>query len=177
MSFQRVHKMKLVSRCVLFLADFLPLFIILDILYVGTTLWNSITTIAVTVISVISYLYWRYILNKDRDIYDGTVSEVTDIGNQYVNYIISYLGLLFPLPLMHHLRGFPLFVALMVVVFLIYINTSLLFYNPILTIFSYRFYNVKFKDMGQVYVLTKREVKVDEQLSVKQLVQGVFVAD
>lgn len=177
MSFQRVHKMKLVSRCVLFLADFLPLFIILDILYVGTTLWNSITTIAVTVISVISYLYWRYILNKDRDIYDGTVSEVTDIGNQYVNYIISYLGLLFPLLLMHDLRGFLIFVALMVVVFLIYINTSLLFYNPILTIFSYRFYNVKFKDMGQVYVLTKREVKVDEQLSVKQLVQGVFVAD
>ncbi|MHB1811718.1 MAG: hypothetical protein ACYCPR_04810 [Thermoplasmataceae archaeon] len=169
--------MKLVSRCVLFLADFLPLFIILDILYVGTTLWNSITTIAVTVISVISYLYWRYILNKDRDIYDGTVSEVTDIGNQYVNYIISYLGLLFPLLLMHDLRGFLIFVALMVVVFLIYINTSLLFYNPILTIFSYRFYNVKFKDMGQVYVLTKREVKVDEQLSVKQLVQGVFVAD
>lgn len=169
--------MKLVSRCVLFLADFLPLFIILDILYVGTTLWNSVTTIAVTVISVISYLYWRYILNKDRDIYDGTVSEVTDIGNQYVNYIISYLGLLFPLLLMHDLRGFLIFVALMVVVFLIYINTSLLFYNPILTIFSYRFYNVKFKDMGQVYVLTKREVKVDEQLSVKQLVQGVFVAD
>jgi hypothetical protein len=78
---------------------------------------------------------------------------------------------------MHDLRGFLIFVALMVVVFLIYINTSLLFYNPILTIFSYRFYNVKFKDMGQVYVLTKREVKVDEQLSVKQLVQGVFVAD
>jgi hypothetical protein len=166
---------KSVNRIVLFLADFLLLFVILDIIYLGTQYWYFY--VSVSGASVLSYIYWYAILHNKNDVYAYEISEVTDLGNQYVNYIISYIGILLPLLLLQDYKGFVIFLILFFMVFIAYLYSDLLFYNPILTIFRYHFYEVKVKEVGQIHLISRVPVKIKQPLNMKLIVQGTYLAD
>jgi hypothetical protein len=166
--------MRLGSKVVLFVADFLPLFVILDILYFFNH--YRLFLFLVSFLSALCYVFWYSLLHNGHDVYTYTIQEVTELGNQYVNYIISYVGVLVPLLVLHGYQGIAVFVVVFLLIFTAYVNSDVLFYNPILSIFSYHFYEVKLREVGQVRVISKRPIKIETTVIMKLMVQGTYVA-
>lgn len=158
----------------LFLGDLLPLFIIGLLFYIQPFyIVQFLFFLGLLIISAIGAYYWKIAINRtrnfNRDIRkDKTViRKVEDRGSIYTVYIVTYISVL-PL-LSKSLAGLISFVVILLIAYSLYINSDMLFYNPILALFGYRFYRVEIEqnpnsdgEANEIYVISKSRIRVDK---------------
>ena len=158
----------------LFLGDLLPLFIIGLLFYIQPFyIVQFVFFLVLLIISAIGAYYWKIAINRtrnfNRDIRkDKTViKKVEDRGSIYTVYIVTYISVL-PL-LSKSLAGLISFVVILLIAYSLYINSDMLFYNPILALFGYRFYRVEIEqnpdsdgEANEIYVISKSRIRVDK---------------
>lgn len=163
------------KRTLLFLGDFLPLFLIGMLFSIPSLNLTELTVfIALFIISIIGTYYWKIALdsavNSNRDSRkDNTIIKaVEDKGNIYTNYIMTYISVL-PL-LSHNWEGLASFVIILLIVYSLYMNSDMLFYNPILGGIGYKFYRVEIENISdsisqskEIYVISKVKIKKSEK--------------
>ncbi len=148
--------MNLAARSLVFLGDMIPLFVIAFIQSLaGHSVIFAYIFLSVIFVSIAGNVYWlrtiKKYLNGRREYTE--VIDVEDRSLVYTIYIVSYFSLI---PIFtHSVYGLLSFVIIMLVIYSVYINSDIVFYNPVLALNGYKFYALKVKDKGSIYFLTK----------------------
>jgi len=159
------------QKTLLFLGDLLPLYII-GITFSIQPFYETQFIIFSTlfVISLIGTCYWEITIKKiksfNRDLRkDKTIiKKVEDKGGIYTVYIVTYISVL---PLMSkNLAGIISFGVILLIAYSLYINSDMLFYNPILGLLNYKFYKVEIEqnpgpdsETIEIYAISKLKIK------------------
>ncbi len=158
----------------LFLGDLLPLFIIGLLFYIQPFyIIQSIFFLVLLIISAMGAYYWKIAIketvryNRDARKDKTIIKRVEDRGSIYTVYIVTYISVL-PL-LSKSLAGLVSFGVILLIAYSLYINSDMLFYNPILALFGYRFYRVEIEQnpdsdgyINEIYVISKSRIRVDK---------------
>ncbi len=162
----------------LFLGDLLPLFIIGFVFSVyPLILIQYIIFLAITCFSIYGTYLWINTINslpknynRDTRFDDRLIVGIEERGSIYTVYMVTYISLI-PL-LSGTIPGLIAFGIIILIVYSLYINTDMLFYNPVLAFLGYRFYRVevakqeegheRFRD--EIYVITKIKLTKTEDI-------------
>ena len=162
----------------LFLSAYLPFFLILAIKN-----WFNWYTVGILCLGIIYSCVWflmiRTVKNKFAepykiaDMYDKTKDTLTYL----IPYIIAFIG--FDL---NNWQNLVALLILIVIVFAVYMNSDLLYFNPLLSIFGYKIYQIKAEKsqfIGEKYlqitVLTSQQMKIGDRIRVWDLSDNVFL--
>ncbi len=173
--------MRLWVKVGLFLSSYLPLFLILVI----KNWFNIYMTILIAIISLICLLIWISIIKISKkgtaEAYKVLKSEdkTKESLNYLIPYIISFIG--FDL---NKWQDWGALIILLTILFVVYLNSDLLYINPILSFFRYKIFSVEvYKPVigsegtkFEILLLTKKNrIKRDEELIVKDIDEGIFL--
>ena len=164
--------MRLWVRWVLFGSSYTPFFLILLIRDQCKTPVLSWTLAAIVVISnlvLVSLLFRNTKMNADRN---GTVKTVESKSGDALNYIVTYVIPFLDLKPEEDLV--PLLI-LMAVVGILYVNSNLLYTNPMLSFCGFRVYEVTLADpdQDQPLILMTRKGRP----AIKASVRGVLLTE
>jgi len=166
------------ERSLIFMGDFFLLFIIFIVeSYAYGLNWIVLIIIAVPLIgiSMSGLLYLRSLLRNSQKfgIEKREIKSIDDRTNLYVIYMMTFISLL-PLFLGRNwlIQSIAFFI-IMLIIYSIYINSDLLFYNPILGLFGYKYYKVTTPDENEIFIITSRGKKV----KIKEMVTLYIVTD
>ena len=154
----------------LFLGDLFPLFLIglmfsIDPFYEAQTIVFSIL-IAFSAFG--SFLWWNTIqkiesekFTRDSRKDNKKIQKIEERGSIYTVYMVTFISII-PL-LSGTLSGLIAFGIIILIVYSIYINSDMLFYNPLLALFGYKFYRIEVRDpeekdedeSDEIYVISK----------------------
>jgi hypothetical protein len=171
--------MRLLVKLGLFLSAYLPLFLILAIKN-----WYSVTATIIFLFVVLYSFIWFlmiWIVNKETTDSFNVISmenKTKDALTYLVPYIISFIG--FDINKWQDLTAL---LILLVILFAVYVNSDLLYINPLLALFSYRIYQVEVKKVAagcedkkwDITVLSSEKIKVGDNLKVRDLSDNVFL--
>ena len=166
------------ERTIIFLGDLMPIFLIAVLqTLLPFKLYEFLTLFSTLVLSVIGILYWDYIIKKSRRFLpDGRtfkISKVEDKGSVYIIYMITFVSLI---PLFNHgLFGLISFMIIILIVYSLYMNSDMLFYNPILGLFNYKFYKMELEDETEIYILSRSSVKKNQEIRVYGLTDYTYL--
>lgn len=165
-------------KCILFLSSYTPLFLIIGIRYysINYSLTNSIYVLLILVaLSIISncimfyYIYFHKNFTSKTVTIKGSVNRTSDSLNYIMTYIVGFLGLQFGL------ADLVTLFILMFVIFVVVIRSNLILINPILNLVGYKFYGVDVSDRGNIIVITKKDLKVDDKIEIRLINNGVYL--
>lgn len=166
------------ERSLIFLGDLMPVFLIAVLQSLSPfILYEFLTLFSTLLISVIGVLYWGHIIqNSQRFVPDGRtfkISKVEDRGGVYTIYMITFVSLI---PLFNHgFLGLISFIIIILIVYSLYINSDMLFYNPVLGLFNYKFYKLELEDESEIYILSRTTVKKRQEVRVYGLTDYVYL--
>jgi cellulose synthase/poly-beta-1,6-N-acetylglucosamine synthase-like glycosyltransferase len=173
--------MRLWVKVGLFLSSYLPLFLILVI----KNWFNLYLTIFITIISIICLFIWIAIINISKK---GTAEsfkvlkaeeKTKESLNYLIPYIISFIG--FDL---NKWQDWSALVILLAILFVVYLNSDLLYINPLLSFFKYKIYNVEVckptmnceETKAEILLITeKNRIKKDDEITVKDIDEGIVL--
>lgn len=153
------------QKTLMFLGDLLPIFLIGMLLFINP--FPSYPFISFSVLLIISFIgtvYLRYIIrdstkyNKDVNFPsdDHEIIKVEDRGSIYTIYMVSFVSLI---PLFsENIFGLVSFGIVILIIYSLYMNSDMLFYNPILALGGYRFYKFGLSNGDEIYVISKSQI-------------------
>ncbi|WP_342685877.1 hypothetical protein [Methanoculleus sp. UBA291] len=161
--------MRLWVKVGLFLSAYLPLFFILTI----KNWFNLPTFVLFVVISVYSLIWWWLIVRIARQTTkeEYRVTAATNKMKESLTYLLPYIIGFLPLNV-NIWQDWAALVVLLVIVFMVYVNSDLLYVNPLLLFFSYNIYELEVykPSMGeetstQMITLITRRKKVPRNMT------------
>lgn len=164
------------QRTIIFLGDFWPLFLIGLLEGWQSINWVDIILFSVLLLfSIIGTSYLHYLL-KDTKRFQSitrTVNSIEDRGNVYVIYIVSYVSLI-PI-LSQTIAGTISFLIILIIIYSLYMNSDMVFYNPYLALKGYKFYKVQVQEEDEIYVISKKSLTKNEPLKMYMLTDYVYI--
>ena len=170
--------MKLFVKIGLFLSSYFPLFLILA-LRDWFNLWAWILVIVVGIFCIFIWLLlFRVSKSRTSEKYKIINSEnrVRDSLNYLVPYIIAFMN--FDL---NRWQDSTALALLLYILFVVYVNSNLLYVNPLLSIFKYKIYYAEvtkpyISDREEIVIITTREhIRKDTMIDVKEINKDVFL--
>jgi hypothetical protein len=147
-------------RVMLFFSSYCPLLLIMGVLLWGKSLPWAIALPLVGVLSVVlTLLYLRSVRRGKR----GVLTKVVEVHKRdadVMGYIASYLVPFVTFPID---AGWQLIVALVVfvgVLLLVYVNSNMIYINPMLNIFGYHLYEIRIEHgENDMYYIARKPVQ------------------
>lgn len=172
--------MKMWVKIGLFLSSYLPLFLLLAI----KNWFDSRMVLILTFVSVYS-LVWIIIINNSKK---GTsesyrVIKAKDKSQESLNYIIPYIISFIGFDL-NKWQDWSALSILLLMLFMIYLNSELLYINPILSLFNYRIYSVKVckpvigceDTVSEILLISKKDIiKKNDDITIKDIDGNVML--
>ena len=171
--------MKFWVKIGLFLSAYLPLFVILAI----KNLFNQYATIILLFAALYSFIWFLTVWIVQKNTVESfkvvkAENKTKDSLSYLVPYIISFVG--FDLSRWQDISALSI---LLLILFAVYVNSDLLYINPILSFFNYRVYDVEVSKIAagcddsrwDITLLTKRSIKSDEVIRVWDVSDNVFL--
>jgi len=146
---------RLPTRILLFLSSYAPLFAILAYdAYPGNLLLVWVLGITAAVSPAALWGYVHYWLPRKAEI-SITAERVTPRDSEAVSYLLFYLFPFLDVNLQSLSESAPM-IVLLLVMSIIYINSNMMYVNPMLNLFGYHIFEVENED-GKVYGLISRD--------------------
>lgn len=169
------------SKLILFICSYLPLFIILLINYWSDNLTTNIILFFVLIISFFSWCILIYLLN-DINNANGELYEVVEIYdeseislNYLFTYIIPFLSMQYDSWKNLLSIGIVLFITL-----IIYVNSNLLYMNPMLNLSGYHILKAVLKRNDKIYnyiLITKtknKNIQVGQHINICEFCDNIY---
>ncbi len=176
-----MNGLKYFAKLILFICSYLPLFIILLLNYWSNRLVLNIILISIVIFSLISWFILFYLL-KDIDCTHGKVYEVINISDESeisLNYLFTYI---IPFLSMQYDNwknllsiGIILFITLV-----IYVNSNLIYMNPMLNISGYSILKITVKRNDKIYqyiLITKsknKNIQINENINICEFCDNIY---
>jgi hypothetical protein len=135
------------GRLMVFFGNLSPLFLITFIIYFGTP--EELLTVAITVLSIVSLGYWKHILGAryspkiKYNIKELSVKNAYDPTSAIIGYFLTYTVSLPSVAIVGGIRGLIVLLVLLVVIYLVFYENRIAFFNPLLSLFSYKMYQIE----------------------------------
>lgn len=166
----------------LFISAYTPLFLIIILKYIDFNFINpcSITIILIYSIPIIiSNLIWIIIFKITKEWTKQTftvkksVDRTSDALNYVIAYIIAFIGFQFI-----KWQDWVSFIILLIVICFIYINSNLIFVNPLLNVFGYKIYDIEVEEGGNIILITKKKsIKINEKIKMRFLSDNIYLGE
>ncbi len=130
--------MRLWVKVVLFLSSYLPLFLILTI----KNWFNFYVTVVFIIVCAYSLLVWVFIVSKRETVESYKVLKAENKTQESLNYLIPYIISFIGFDL-NKWQDWSALTILLSILFVVYLNSDLLYINPILSFFKYKIYKVE----------------------------------
>jgi len=168
------------DRSLIFLGDFLFLFVIFAIesLAYNIMLLNVISFILIGVSLLgLARLFLLFRRSKDFDHERREIKSIDDRTNLYVMYMMTLISLIPLFVGKNWLYQSVTFFIIMIIIYSIYINSDLLFYNPVLGLLGYKYYKVTTPDGSEIFVIASRnkEIKVNANIEFFMVTDYIFL--
>lgn len=166
--------MRLWVKLGLFLSAYLPLFLILVIKH-----WYDVRLVILFVAVLVYSGVWLVLIfySKKGNSTDYRVVQAENRTKESMNYIIPYIIAFLTVDI-DKWQDCLSIIILLLILFIIYIHSELLYVNPILTLFKYRIFEIHAyeKNLGdstnpiQLFVLTRNEnIEQNEEITLKEI--------
>lgn len=175
------------AKSILFLSAYIPLFIIMGIKYFFKLIYNmqipylkltiSIPIIPIIILIVIIILihYFKKIINNSKSetekFFDvNRIDEKNDIILTYlVPYFFSFVSINSP-------EEFLCCIVIFLIIFMIYINSEILYINPLFIFSGYNFYKIYSKNTN-ILLISQIDVnrRLGKKIGAKQLSTKVYM--
>ncbi len=161
-------------RCLLFISSYFPLAVIFSILLWQTHLLLAIITLLIGISGlVILFLYFVLIAPRRAKSHE-TVTELDRHDGDVLSYVASYLVPFVSLDL----TGVQLWavIVFLAVLLIIYVNSNMIYINPMLNILGYHLYEIKIaKNETSFYLLTRQRVGLRSVVHVARIGDTTFL--
>lgn len=158
------------ERTLIFLGDLLPIFLIGILLSLHPFSWYPIIGFLVLLTISVSGTFYLFEaiknsqnFNRDPNYGEGgerKIIKIEDKGSIYTIYMVTFVSLI---PLFYNsIYGFISFGIVILIVYSLYMNSDMLFYNPILALSGYKFYKFDLSDGHEVYAISKDQINIGE---------------
>lgn len=143
----------------MFIGNLSPLFLILFVIYYGTT--YCYIQIILFVSSVLCVFYWKWILKLQ---YDGKTSKsikqldirvADDASSAIITYFLTYAVSLPSVAVIGGLKGIIVLIILLFVIYIVTTENRISLFNPILFVFHYKMYRIETKEQFIGYLIVK----------------------
>lgn len=151
-------------RISLFLSSYFPLAVIFFVLYIGELLWVAVAILAVGVAGLVGMALYLWQVNRFEPSREKAI-EVRKRDLDVMGYLMGYIVPFLAIPFGGWARGIALSIFFLVLGFL-YVNSNMVYLNPVLTFIGFRLYEVTLKDGGVHFLITRRRVVRGQTLSV-----------
>ena len=176
-----MNGLKYFAKLILFISSYLPLFIILLLNYWSNKMVLNIIIIIIVLISLVCWFILFYLL-KDINNTQGKICEVINISDESeisLNYLFTYI---IPFLSMQYDNwknvlsiGIILFITLV-----IYVNSNLLYMNPMLNLSGYSILKVTVKrkeEIKQYILITKskdKNIQIGENINICEFCENIY---
>jgi hypothetical protein len=180
--------MNLTGKILFFISDFLPLIIILSIKYsyqFPSLLVGAVYFVILIVILILCAAFWKLIV-RFVNVPTGRSYKVLQSKNGdalLLSYVFPYFVTLIGLNL-NSIQDTIVLIFLIVLIFIIYLQSEILYFNPMLYLFRYRIYRITAQRPGfppetsfSCLLISKRAPPLGEQIKVKELDLSVVVEE
>ena len=171
-----------INKILLFVVGYSPLFLIISIkkLNYKIVLFNQTSPIQIISIFCIllfiaSIIYSYYLIYSSKKISQEyfTIKNVDEKTDIILSYFIPYIISVIPLRTNEEIISA---ILIFTFIFLIYVHSEIIYFNPLFIFFGYKFYRVYTKK-NYVLMLTKKDLylNIDETIIVKQLNTRLYI--
>lgn len=173
--------LKYYTKLLLFICSYLPLFVILTINYWSTSLYINLICISLLSLSLLSWFLLIYLL-KDINNVCGNCYKVVEISNESevsLNYLFTYI---IPFLSMQYdsWKNLCSIGILIFITLVMYINSNLLYMNPMLNLSHYSILKVVLTRNDNRYsfiLITKtndKDINVGELINVCEFSENIY---
>ena len=175
------------AKSILFLSAYIPLFIIIGIKYFFKLIYNMqipylkltipipIIPIIILIVIIILIHYFKKIINNSKSetekFFDvNRIDEKNDIILTYlVPYFFSFVSINSP-------EEFLCCIVIFIIIFMIYINSEILYINPLFIFSGYNFYKIYSKNTN-ILLISQIDVnrRLNKKIGAKQLSTKVYM--
>ncbi len=148
------------GRTILFIGSLFFVFLVAFILYKFEDLFLFLP---ILLISGLSNVLWYKVIQDSRNYPTEKyrIKDTEDRGVLYITYMATYISVL---PLVEGgIYGLIGFAVILVTLYLMYINSDMIYYNPFLAIFSYKFFKVTLEGDLEIYLISKQSVFLGQE--------------
>lgn len=162
-------ELKLWVKVILFLSSYSPLSVILMLknIIIFDILICILIILIIIIPNIILFFLIRYVrnFNKEKVLIKKTENKTSNSLNYVVAYFIAFLSFNF-----EKYQDIIIFFILIFIIFIIYINSDLLFINPILNLFGYNFYETVLDDGRKIMILSKqKDLRINSSIYIRNL--------
>ena len=158
--------MNFLKNLLLYISAFMPMYILIFIKLVVEIVnsnlsfnvlntLNFITLVMLIALGVLG-LFWNIKFNKEKSIEIVILSKENITDQHFLGYFSLFVFFAIPLDLAI-MSNFFIYVAILILIGIVYINNSLYYINPLLNILGYNFYNITYHEVGKS---EKRNAKI-----------------
>ena len=176
---RRMSFMKLKIKFILFLSSYFPLFLILMVKN-WFNLWFTLIVLAIGVLCVLTWIIVFHMAKRrtaEKYVVLRTENRTKDSLNYIIPYIISFMNI--DLRQWQDLTGLTI---LLLILFAVYVNSNLIYINPVFSIFKYKIYYAEVKKpymksmQQEVMVITKNNrLPKSREITLKEIDKEVFM--
>jgi hypothetical protein len=165
--------MRFVYRIIAFMGNFSPLFLVVYVIYFDFQVNLYLFPVSLT---FLCNLIWLHILGKrnvtDSHIQDFEVRSANDMGHQVTGYFLSYALSLPAVAIVGGLKGAVILAILLTLVFVLSHGSRIMLFNPFLSVFGYRIFEVELTSGSRAFFLSR-----DKMISAEQTMTAAEIED
>ncbi len=149
--------MRLLKNVTLYISAFIPMYFLIFVkviidLFNDNISWNilntlNIVTLLLLILSGVIGLIINIHCNKDnsKEIIIIKKQNITD--QHFLGYFSLFVFFAIPLDL-NYISGYAVYVLILIMIGIVYINNSLYYINPFLNMLGFNFYDIEYKEKG-----------------------------
>lgn len=165
---QKQHNifMKFFKNLLLYISAFMPMYFLVLLKLVVELLNHNLTfnvlnsinlaTLLLLMIASVWGLVWNIKFNKDKSIEIVILSKHNITDQHFLGYFSLFVFFAIPLDL-SLVSAFCIYVAILIMIGVVYINNSLYYINPCLNLLGFNFYDITYMEVGS---RTQRHAKI-----------------
>jgi len=167
-------------KFILFICAYSPLITIIGLQSVPEiNLLTIILCFIPIIFGIVFGMYLYHETSKQTGQEYFTIIHAEDKTQEILSYIVPYILSLMTINI-HNMQGALIFLILFVVLYAIYVNSSLIYINPLLSLMGYKIYSVKTRDSTSkeeiITIITKKiNLTVDQKICLHELADLVYL--
>lgn len=148
----------MLKNILLYLSAFIPMYFLIFVKVVIEIIndnlhFNVLNTLnLITLLLLIGLgfvgLFWNIHSSRDKSIEIVILKKQNITDQHFLGYFSLFVFFAIPLDL-SHVSGYAVYVLIIIMIGIVYINNSLYYINPLLNLLGYNFYDITFQEVGK----------------------------
>lgn len=175
------------AKSILFLSAYIPLFIIIGIKYFFKLIYNMqipylkltipipIIPIIILIVIIILIHYFKKIINNSKSETEKffDVNRIDEKNDIILTYLVPYF---FSFVSVSSFEEFLCCIVIFIIIFMIYVNSEILYINPLFIFSGYNFYKIYSKNTN-ILLISQIDVnrRLNKKIGAKQLSTKVYM--